>query len=295
MINICSRKIYIRDGQKTQTVNICSLLNKQGLYDYVIRIEKPNPFVSEFELEGCHFISINEFVQFIINKYKGYIEKKPNDLLDLDTSNKEPEVPYDSLFNSDLWLRKAIPIVNLTVNKFIKLFSNNPYLHRCESSIHCELYNMLIRNEILNELGTISGYKVRLIHKEWPEYNAREGKSGRGETDIAILSPTNLDKYNINDYKKGRIEAPIAIELGLNYKYNHFKGDIKKLVNSKVYKGYIVHLVREIDVTDNFEFLENTILSVENNKPSIKIAYSRIGFGEVFTKYIDQKEITKNS
>lgn len=295
MIKICYRKVYIKDGQKTQTVNICSVQNKQGLYDYVIRIEKPNPFVSEFELEGFHFDSIDNFIQFIVDRYKGYVEKKPDDLIDIDIIKEESKESNNEKFNSDLWLKKAIPVVDLTINKFVKLFSENPYLHRCESSIHCELYNMLIRNEILNKLGTIDDYKIRLIHKEWPEYYALDGKSGRGETDIAILSPTNLDKYNISDYKNGRIEAPIAIELCLNYKYNHFKGDVKKLINSSVYKGYIIHLVREIDVTDNFEFLENAILSVETNQPKIKIAYARIGFDGIFTKFIGQKEIIKNN
>lgn len=151
---------------------------------------------------------------------------------------------------------------------------------------------MLLQNKLLNEYAVVDDFKIRLIHKEWPEYNIRSDKNKRGETDIAILSPTNLKEYSINDYKNGTIEAPIAIELGLDYKYNHFEKDISKLINSNIYMGYIIHLVRETEVTEDFIFLENAILEAENNYPNIKIAYARFGLDKIiYKKSIGDKTI----
>jgi len=294
MIEICFRKVYIVNGAKTQTVNICSKQNKQGLYDYTVRIQKPNSYVSEYQLSGLKFNSLNEFIVLLTGKYKGILEKKPIDYgnIKIDKTNLKEKSFNKKIFNSDLWLAKAIPIVEFTINDFIKLFTENPFLHRCEHSIHCELYYMLLQNKLLNEYAVVDDFKIRLIHKEWPEYNIRSDKNKRGETDIAILSPTNLKEYSINDYKNGTIEAPIAIELGLDYKYNHFEKDISKLINSNIYMGYIIHLVRETEVTEDFIFLENAILEAENNYPNIKIAYARFGLDKrIYKKSIGDKTI----
>lgn len=110
------------------------------------------------------------------------LKKKPDDLSDLDIHKKN----YNEKFKSDLWINEVISVIDLVINKFVELFSENPYLHRCESSIHCELYNMLINEEILNEFGEVGGYKIRLVHKEWPEYLAREDKGERGKQTLPL-------------------------------------------------------------------------------------------------------------
>jgi len=295
MIEVCFRKVYIVNGTKTQTVNICSKQNKQGNYDYIIRIRKPNTFVSEYQLSGIKFNSLEEFINLVTGKYKGILEKKPLDFKSIKLDNKDSEEKHSNLeiFNSDLWLKEVVPIVEQTINDFLLLFAENPYLHRCEHSIHCELYNMLLQNKFLNNFVKLDGFNIRLIHKEWPEYSIRSGKNKRGETDIAILSPTNLRNYSISDYKNGTIEAPVAIELGLNYKYDHFEKDINKLINSNVYKGYIIHLVRETEVTEDFNFLENAILDIERNYSNIRIAYSRFGLdNKIYKKPLRDSSIT---
>jgi len=104
MIEICFRKVYIVNGAKTQTVNICSKQNKQGLYDYTVRIQKPNSYVSEYQLSGLKFNSLNEFIVLLTGKYKGILEKKPIDYgnIKIDKTNLKEKSFNKKIFNSDL-------------------------------------------------------------------------------------------------------------------------------------------------------------------------------------------------
>lgn len=90
-----------------------------------------------------------------------------------------------------------------------------------------------------------TGIVSQLVHKEWPETVGRE-KNRRGNFDLAVLSPKLLEMCpSVRSCREGRLEAPIVIEIGLDYDAEHLANDAKKLINSKPRHGYLIHLVRE--------------------------------------------------
>ena len=137
-------------------------------------------------------------------------------------------------------------VLETAIDSLIDNFLAEPYIHRCEHSIHCELYNMLSVHRVLQGLYPFRNgevYKTSLIHKEWPETIARPEKNGRrGNFDIAILEPDMIQKYTLGDFYLGRIPPAFVVELGLNYKLNHLASDYEKLKNSNVNQGYLIHL-----------------------------------------------------
>jgi hypothetical protein len=65
-----------------------------------------------------------------------------------------------------------------------------------------------------------SGFKTQLIHKEWPEARPRRkldltADRRRGSFDLVVLAPSQLDRTALEQFRAGRIDAPIVIELGL--------------------------------------------------------------------------------
>ena len=87
-------------------------------------------------------------------------------------------------------------------------------------------------------------YHTALLHKEWPETNPRPEKDGRrGNFDLVILDPADIEKCSIKDFSTGRISPKFVVEMSLNYKLDHLRDDDLKLKNSDHGKnGYIVHL-----------------------------------------------------
>jgi hypothetical protein len=59
-----------------------------------------------------------------------------------------------------------------------------------------------------------------------------------------VLAPGQLQRTALEQFRAGRIDAPIVIELGLNYGSQHLAGDRQKLANSAVQHPYLVHLSR---------------------------------------------------
>ena len=58
------------------------------------------------------------------------------------------------------------------------------------------------------------------------------------------MTPDQLRRASIAQFRLGRIAAPIVIELGLGYWDEHLRADHKKLTDSKIQHGYLVHLSR---------------------------------------------------
>lgn len=56
---------------------------------------------------------------------------------------------------------------------------------------------------------------------------------------VQLLQGTVLEPF-----RAGRLDAPVVIELGLNYGERHLAGDQEKLANSEVQHPYLVHLSR---------------------------------------------------
>lgn len=136
-------------------------------------------------------------------------------------------------------------ILESSIRSLVDNFIAQPYIHRCEHSIHCELYNMLMGHRALQGIYSLKDgpYSTALIHKEWPETVARPEKNNRrGNFDIAILNPEAIAKCSQEDFTKGLIVPDFVVEIGLNYDLNHLSQDDSKLVNSRCEDGYLIHL-----------------------------------------------------
>lgn len=137
-------------------------------------------------------------------------------------------------------------ILETAIDSLVDNFAREPYIHRCEHSIHCELYNMLVVHRALQglrHLGENEGWSTTLIHKEWPETKARPEKNGRrGNFDLAILDPEEISKHSVKDFTAGLISPAFVVEMGLNYGLSHLQNDHEKLKNSGCKDGYLVHL-----------------------------------------------------
>lgn len=177
-------------------------------------------------------------------------------------------------------------ILETAIDSLVDNFASEPYIHRCEHSLHCELYNMLIvhralqglyplKNGAATKTKNLQGLSTALIHKEWPETKARPGKNGRrGNFDLVILDPKEIRNSTVTDFTAGRIppgQIPPAfvVEMGLNYTLEkHLRKDDFKLTNSGFEKdseckkyGYLVHLwqphkgISDSDVTKLLDWI----------------------------------------
>jgi hypothetical protein len=87
-------------------------------------------------------------------------------------------------------------------------------------------------------------YAPGLIHKEWPETLPGRDADRRGLFDLAVLAPSQLAQASIDQFRQGRIHAPIVVEVGLDYGRAHLEQDLEKLRNSEVPYAYVVHFSR---------------------------------------------------
>jgi hypothetical protein len=150
----------------------------------------------------------------------------------------------------DPWVASAVKAVEASITKFADEFRVHPFAHRVEHSLHVRLVRLLSERDELRGWYPLreGGFKSQLIHKEWPETYGEKLEDGtskrRGSFDIAIVTPGQLRQASIDQFRLGRIAAPIVIELGLGYWDKHLCADHKKLEDSKVQHGYLVHLSR---------------------------------------------------
>lgn len=56
---------------------------------------------------------------------------------------------------------------------------------------------------------------------------------------MRLFTPDQLRRASIDQFRLGRIAAPIVIELGLGYLDTHLLADHKKLKESKIEHGYL--------------------------------------------------------
>ena len=155
-------------------------------------------------------------------------------------------------------------ILETAIDSLVDNFAREPYIHRCEHSIHCELYNMLIVHRALQGLQPLKneGRRTALIHKEWPETKPSPGKKGRGNFDLAILDPGKIKNCELIAFTKGLIRPAFVVEMGLNYGLSHLQNDNRKLYNSECKDGYLVHLwqphkgISNIDVDELSNWIE---------------------------------------
>ena len=293
----CGRKIKIKDGIKSQTINIYTRGLIHGEYEYIIRIWGINNFASGKEIEDKNFSNLNDLFDFLKNNHYGIMEKSSQNYSNntISNSNSSHKTRTNSNFSKDSWVHKALPKSEEIINNFLNNFIKLPYLHRVEHSIHCDLYNLFQKDDLFNkDVKLLDGTKTQILHKEWPEFTPREDKDNRrGNFDFAILSPESIRDKGIFDFTNGRIEAPIVVEVGLNYGEKHLLGDFKKLNNSKVYRGYLLHLVRKEKVDDNS--IEEILSEIESKFKNIKVGYVKHDVNGVRYKLIKDKGIKINS
>jgi len=280
----CGRRVKVVTGTQSQTVNICTEEGEDGQYEYPIyRFKGRSNFIEEDAIENKDFESLDGL--------RHYLKDERGGIPEMSKRAGKVSLTEHRDFEGDEWVRAAVARVEGIINEFIRSFIDRPYLHRVEHSLHCELHQMLCRDEVLGTEVGIGRYVTRLVHKEWPEFRPREGKRGRGNSDLAVLSPNSLKGCSLQDFRQGTIEAPFVIEMGLDYKYDdHFPGDCEKLVNSRVYRGYLIHLARE-RIEDDFDRIERSLVRIEEDHENLRTGYARVSDGGVRYKLLGNPAI----
>jgi hypothetical protein len=299
LIHICGRKVKVQTGSKSQTVNICDEQNIHGRYDCIVRLQPP--FISEDVLLRQCFKSIEDLVRYLEHDYAGQVERTPGNRL-LESGITQCECvqalrtplqsrvanPIPSIPGGSAWEQSAKLAVEKSIDQFILEFIEFPYLHRVEHSVHCELFRILTSHKMFSRTYPMGRWESQTVHKEWPEFLPRpENGSRRGNFDIAILSPDHLRAATFADFRQGRIEPIVAIEVGLDYSLrNHLQPDVAKLKNSGIGNSYLIHLVRQ-DCDDDFEAVERFVTACE-----IKTAYARVTSSKAFYKLVNDDHIS---
>lgn len=162
--------------------------------------------------------------------------------------------------------------VNIAIKTFCSKFIENPYLHRCEHSLHISLYNELItlcpKNFILNNDGT---FLTNYIHKEFPGRKQTDTSTNdlvdRTQIDLVILAE-NQQTDSINDFLNGNFDIDYSFELALEYGIEHLCWDIFKFItgsNKSVnHNNYIIHLYNKIRSKKYFDKVKIDIMLSDN-------------------------------
>jgi hypothetical protein len=192
----------------------------------------------------------------------------------------------------DPWITRAVEETEQAINALITEFLEAPYLHRVEHSLHVRLCGLLqariddfaARFPVGDDLAV-----TQLIHKEWPETFARPDKNNRrGNFDIVVLSPKLLATgQTIEEFREGRLSAPIVIEMGLDYNVHHVAKDAQKLINSRPFRGYLVHLTRGLPRDPD---VEQVILNLEQ-RTGIRTGYASLMGATAVYKLINSASI----
>ncbi len=235
---IDGRRIVIARGTSTQTVNVCTEAN--GVGDYEMRYRLP----AHAEVRSEHLMSFSD-----LHELEAY----------LDRLMAQPEAPQASRPlppavpappASDPWVQEATRAVDAAIGELLEGFLRDPYLHRVEHSLHAELFALLTRQPTLQGTVEMAGpehHRTQLVHKEWPETRPREkdgAPAGQGNFDLAVLAPAQVEKASVEQFRTGRIDPAIVIEIGLDYGLRHFEQDAEKLCNSAIAVPYLIHLSR---------------------------------------------------
>jgi hypothetical protein len=326
-VRIAGRLIYV-NTRGTQAVKVCTPKNKEGVYEKYYRIYPPLTLAQrEMEMRISRFSSLADLERWLIDDRKAVREQEkevptanlgnappspfpttsaaddsgdsahPEESLEetehggavariLDLLSTEKYSPDD-----DLWLPLAKDLVEQSIDRFLQEFLEYPYLHRREHSIHFQLFSIMMSHQELAQRVPLGDNlaMTQLVHKEWPESVARE-ENRRGWFDLAVLSPKLLRGCpGIRVFLEGHLQAPIVIEMGLDYDTKHLAEDAEKLINSKPKHGYLIHLVRELP---REPATERIILGIEE-KCGIKTAYAWRAGGQTAWKHVNDRSISE--
>jgi hypothetical protein len=142
--------------------------------------------------------------------------------------------------------------VNNAVQRFIKNFKANPYLHRTEHSLHIALFNELFNESCPTTFMLHENYQTNYVHKEFPgrrintQLTVPETKLGYETTIDIVVLEENQKKTSIKIFLDGDFDIDFAFELSLEYDIEHLCWDIFKFITgsneSYKHKNYIIHL-----------------------------------------------------
>lgn len=229
------RRVKICTGRVSQSINICFTENPTaGNYEYRLKTWDASHFLTPYEIVIQAFENVCELLDYL--RSMGY-----QDVGEASRPVWEPLAPDCDWGESH---REAIERV---IGQLTDEFMAAPYRHRVEHSLHCTLFGLLdgissIGNEHISIAG---GFTTGLVHKEWPETLVRDQRAGRGNFDLAVLTPRGeQDVVERQRFIGGHIRPFAAFELGLDYDRNHFLNDVFKLRHSRIDAGYVIHFAR---------------------------------------------------
>jgi hypothetical protein len=254
------RRVIVRTGTKSQTVNVCTRQNAPGEYEAVYRL----PILSAIAAPD-----VPELAD--LHAFGTWLVETRNALLEGPSGQPVVLAAVGISAVDEAWLRVAVEKVEQAVDLLVDDFAEHPYRHRVEHSLHLQLYRALADHrqfDVLAPIGT-SSLHAGLIHKEWPETLPGRDADRRGLFDLAVLAPSQLAQASIDQFRQGRIHAPIVVEVGLDYGRAHLEQDLEKLRNSDVPHAYVVHFSR-LPAGGNVEDLLTAAY------PNIRTAYAHV-------------------
>ncbi len=275
------RQVVLVRGTKTQTVNVCTLDAPVGDYEHVYRL----PIAEDVEPADLAELADAAAVHDWVASHRGVEEQQRNG------RSGRPVLPLVDVEADSDWLIAATTAVETVLDDVVTAFLARPYLHRVEHSLHAELYLRLKGQAALrDEFPLRTSEMTQLVHKEWPETrpDLSPGASGkRGAFDLAVMSPEGLAAATLEQFRQGRIAAPIVIEVGLDYGQKHLEGDGKKMLDSGVEVPYLLHLsrVRDVNATEIEAYVSappgQLRVAYVHHDPRGGARYKRLGDGEV--------------
>ena len=255
------RQVVLVRGTKTQTVNVCTADDRVGDYAHIYRL----PIAEDVELADLAELADVAALRDWAASRNGVEEQDGR-------GGRSVLLPLVDVDVDVSWLTSATKAVEVVLEDVVTEFLARPYLHRVEHSLHAELYHRLKdQADLRGEFPLRTGELTQLVHKEWPETrpDVSPGASGRrGAFDLAVVSPEGIAAATLEQFRQGRIAAPIVIEVGLDYGQKHLQDDGKKLLDSGVQAAYLLHLSRVRDA--NAEAIERY---VKDPPGHLRIAY----------------------
>jgi hypothetical protein len=295
-ILIEGRKVFLREGRLTQTVNICDIDNRYGVYDWIVKLNREEKVEYE-DISG--FTSRSKLIKWLTEEKNGELTKEKNGTVE-EQPQEEDTSTFKSRFTKDdnTWIERAVQVTDACLDQLVLEFLDLPYLHRVESSIHARLYTILsgqphfARHFKMCEDGILT----QPIHKEWPAPIPLEGSNRRGLFDLAILPPGRLSKCSCLEFDDGRMAPPIAIEMGLNYPVLHLRIDAEKFINSKIKHGYLVHLIRKNLSKHEIKTYNDAIVEIgkaAGDTCNIRVAFAQFTERKKHLKLLSDSKICK--
>jgi hypothetical protein len=276
------RNLYLCTRTQSQTVNICNANNRRGDYDWIVRLFQPE-VATEAEIRD-HAENPADLVLWLQNAKRASVEKEPPPDLPADQPLLAVPTPTP---DEEAWIRVAVCIVEQSIDQLVREFLRVPNLHRVEHSLHARLFGILAaqphfgRELPLHDRGALT----QPLHKEWPETIPQEN-TRRGNFDLAVLTPWQLQNCNVPDFRDGRLPAPIVIEMGLDYRAAHLAADRDKLIHSQVPHAYRVHLTRV-----GPDERATAIILAPGGNGHVKTAFACVGHNGVLYKLVNGDQI----